>query len=325
MRMKEICAATGLTDRAVRLYIENGLVHPERQTSYSGRDSISFSQHDLEALKQIAILRKADFSIAQISRMQREPDSIGEIIEEHRNRLSQELEQKTALLKLIDEIKDDKSNLSELESLTKALSSSAETQILPKEDNMMTRHEMNRKTVRKILMPITLAASLWGTIGMASLIINVLRYSGGITLKPGGGYLYENNFSSDLLIRNFPYLLGLAFFVGMLVLLGLFIWRMDKRLLLAAYGCMLVGCVIIGATSIYMSKLSGSATVSGSLYLAEFMAARYGWLGNSAAFMTGSVFGEIIIRAVKYVPFVISGILGVVSAAMLRRENNTEK
>ena len=50
MRMKEICERTGLTDRAVRLYIENGLLFPEKTASYSGRESIRFSEEDAVVL-----------------------------------------------------------------------------------------------------------------------------------------------------------------------------------------------------------------------------------------------------------------------------------
>ena len=74
MRMKEICERTGLTDRAVRLYIENGLVFPERTASYSGRESIRFSEEDAAVLSRIATLRKTAFSIADIRTMTETPE-----------------------------------------------------------------------------------------------------------------------------------------------------------------------------------------------------------------------------------------------------------
>ena len=36
MKMKEVLAQTGLTDRAVRLYIDNGLIAPDIEENYSG-------------------------------------------------------------------------------------------------------------------------------------------------------------------------------------------------------------------------------------------------------------------------------------------------
>lgn len=70
MKIKEIMEQTGLTDRAVRLYIENGLVTPENRKSYTGRNNYVFTEKDAKALGQIALLRKADFSIEQIKALQ---------------------------------------------------------------------------------------------------------------------------------------------------------------------------------------------------------------------------------------------------------------
>ena len=69
MKIGEVLEKTGLTDRAVRLYIEHGLITPSIEKSYSGRKSFVFSDEDVEKLRRISILRKADFSIAQIGRI----------------------------------------------------------------------------------------------------------------------------------------------------------------------------------------------------------------------------------------------------------------
>ena len=71
MKIKEIISATGLTDRAIRLYIDEGLLSPGISENYSGRKSIEFSVSDVEKLKKISLLRKADFSIAQIKYLDR--------------------------------------------------------------------------------------------------------------------------------------------------------------------------------------------------------------------------------------------------------------
>ncbi len=63
MRMKDVLARTGLTDRAVRLYIENGLLSPRQESNYAGRKSIDFSEEDVETLEVIATLRKSGFSL----------------------------------------------------------------------------------------------------------------------------------------------------------------------------------------------------------------------------------------------------------------------
>jgi DNA-binding transcriptional MerR regulator len=66
MRMKDVLARTGLSDRAVRLYIENGLLSPRQDSSYAGRKSITFSEEDVEILEVIATLRRAGFSLSDI-------------------------------------------------------------------------------------------------------------------------------------------------------------------------------------------------------------------------------------------------------------------
>ncbi len=70
MKIKEVIAKTGLTDRAIRLYIENGLIVPNNQKSYAGRNNFHFSPEDVQKLEQIALLRKAGFSLEQIKTLE---------------------------------------------------------------------------------------------------------------------------------------------------------------------------------------------------------------------------------------------------------------
>lgn len=76
MKMKEVIEKTGLTDRAIRLYISNGLVNPACERTYTGRNHLDFSDIDVEQLQKIAVLRKADFSLGQIGILMRgDPDA----------------------------------------------------------------------------------------------------------------------------------------------------------------------------------------------------------------------------------------------------------
>lgn len=70
MKIKEVMERTGLTDRAIRLYIDNGLTAPENQKSYTGRNNYDFTEEDVTRLQQIALLRKAEFSLEQIKALQ---------------------------------------------------------------------------------------------------------------------------------------------------------------------------------------------------------------------------------------------------------------
>ena len=64
MKIKEICEKTGLTDRTVRYYIEEGLVSPFYTENYLGRKSFDFSDADLERLKAIALERGGEIAAA---------------------------------------------------------------------------------------------------------------------------------------------------------------------------------------------------------------------------------------------------------------------
>lgn len=82
MKIKEVSERTDLTERAIRLYIENGLVAPSVNESYSGRRNIDFSQEDVDRLRSISVMRKAGFSISQIKLMQTEPEKSREVLRE---------------------------------------------------------------------------------------------------------------------------------------------------------------------------------------------------------------------------------------------------
>ena len=65
MLIKDICQETGLTKKAVEYYQQKGLISPEiRENGYR-----YFSQGDVEKLKKIALLRKFDLSIEEISKV----------------------------------------------------------------------------------------------------------------------------------------------------------------------------------------------------------------------------------------------------------------
>ncbi len=89
MKMKEVCALTGLSERAVRLYCEEGLLTPERN-EVRGRVYLEFSEVHIEALQQIADLRAVGFSLEEIRTAQNEPHLIGRLIGDLRTRLERE-------------------------------------------------------------------------------------------------------------------------------------------------------------------------------------------------------------------------------------------
>lgn len=75
MRIKEACALTGLTERAVRLYVSKGLCTPGQKGGY-----MDLSERDIRRLRDIGCLRRLGFSIEQIGRMCEEPERINEML-----------------------------------------------------------------------------------------------------------------------------------------------------------------------------------------------------------------------------------------------------
>lgn len=82
MKIKEVMAQTDLTDRAIRIYIENELITPSYTENFQGRKSFDFSEKDIELLKNIAILRKTGFSIAEIKSLKNSKENCRTILKD---------------------------------------------------------------------------------------------------------------------------------------------------------------------------------------------------------------------------------------------------
>lgn len=96
MKMKEVCARTGLSERAVRFYCEQDLLTPQR-TEVRGRIYLEFDENDIDVLQQIATLRSAGLSLEEIRTVQNEPHLIGRILCTLRTRLAREREVQDAI------------------------------------------------------------------------------------------------------------------------------------------------------------------------------------------------------------------------------------
>lgn len=75
MKMKRACEATGLTERAIRLYLSKGLISPGQTNGL-----LDFSPVDIQHLHDIAVLRRYDFTIEQIANMIHHAGMIGDIL-----------------------------------------------------------------------------------------------------------------------------------------------------------------------------------------------------------------------------------------------------
>lgn len=106
MKMKEVCARTGLSERAVRLYCEQGLLAPER-SEVRGRVYLEFDETHITELQQIAALRTAGFSLEEIKTVLHEPHLIGQLLAGLRERLEREQGEQSRILAALETIDPD--------------------------------------------------------------------------------------------------------------------------------------------------------------------------------------------------------------------------
>lgn len=106
MKIKAVCERTGLTDRTIRYYIEEGLISPTFTENYLGRKSFDFTEDNISELNDIAALRSFDFSIDEIRQMLKDPLSSLSIIKAVKERVNGELitgQKKLSVLSCLDE------------------------------------------------------------------------------------------------------------------------------------------------------------------------------------------------------------------------------
>ncbi len=160
MKIKEVSEKTELTERAIRLYIENGLVAPSVNESYSGRRNIEFSQEDVERLKSISVMRKAGFSIAQIKLMQTEPGKSKEVLQEFIDNTNERIEMDSEIVACL-------TPLLSYESLSPGqISKSLENPVI--EEKAVPAEDSEPTAVQKLIR------KLFFGVGAAGLVINVI-------------------------------------------------------------------------------------------------------------------------------------------------------
>ncbi len=173
MKMKEVTERTGLTDRAVRLYIDEGLAVPNIEESYSGRKSIDFSESDVERLKNVALLRKAGFSITDIKSMVDDNSTAKDIVEKFIEQTENNIAHETEIVEKLKGISFDE-NVT-LEKICESLSATVEEKDVPKEDIKLTATEKILKIIT-ILLSCTLLSHVVGVfVALNTEIFNV-RY-----------------------------------------------------------------------------------------------------------------------------------------------------
>lgn len=102
-KIKEVCQMTGLTDRAIRLYVEQGLVEPEISEGIHNK-AYFFCDENVERLKDIATLRNAGFSLADIKLMIEDPINISSLVEEKEALLEVEINRMKAVQETLNRL-----------------------------------------------------------------------------------------------------------------------------------------------------------------------------------------------------------------------------
>ena len=95
MKIKDVCRRTGLTEKAVRYYVENGLVSPEEYIQ-RGRTYRDYSEKDVRTLMSISTLRQIGMSVEKIKAVG--GVSAQRVMQEHLKDLGSEVERKQKLL-----------------------------------------------------------------------------------------------------------------------------------------------------------------------------------------------------------------------------------
>lgn len=144
MKMKEVIEKTGLTDRAIRLYIDEGLAVPSIEESYSGRKSIDFSPADVERLKNVALLRKAGFSIADIKSMVDDKATVKNIVENFIEQTENNIAHETEIVEKLKGISFDED--ATIESICAVLTKTVEDRRIPKSDIKLSSSERVSRT-----------------------------------------------------------------------------------------------------------------------------------------------------------------------------------
>ena len=103
MKIKEVSEITGLTKKTIRFYESEGLITPEK-TYQNGRAYRSYSPETVALLQQIAVLRRARFSVEEIRTMQAAPEEIPAVFVSYRQRLHAEKAQLEQVLSVADTI-----------------------------------------------------------------------------------------------------------------------------------------------------------------------------------------------------------------------------
>jgi DNA-binding transcriptional MerR regulator len=104
MKPKELSEKTGLKERTIRFYEEQGLLSPQK-TRQNGRSFRDYSQEDADRLTTIATLRRAGFTLEEIRTLLNQPEAVETIYPGYLQRVEQEATTAGRLLEVSKQIR----------------------------------------------------------------------------------------------------------------------------------------------------------------------------------------------------------------------------
>lgn len=219
MKMKAVCEMTGLTDRAVRLYIEEKLIEPVITENYLGRKTLDFRPEDVQQLLDIAVLRKFGFSIAQIRAIQRSPEAAGFVLENARRQKRQIVDTQQQILKAMSKINVGSSCT--VAELAAALRTAGAADVQQEKDGEGPGY------VRMLMEVLLLCLALIAAVLAAVLLTDMaVFYFGNHALR------FSTDGLKELLRRSGTYLAGLTLTAALAVPLSYYIgihWRYGRN------------------------------------------------------------------------------------------------
>ena len=191
MKIKTVCERTGLSDRAIRLYIENGLLAPDKTENYTGRRSFDFSDDDVTRLDQIAVLRASGFSIAQIREVQENPERIPAIVAEVTEKQETELKKSEKVLSTLSALSEE---IGSFEELADRLTDETIPETPPEDSRMRLRY-----LIARFIEGAYSSAVVDGIVRTVILIMLVL-FGYYVKFDSDGGYLFSTGMWVDLAV-----------------------------------------------------------------------------------------------------------------------------
>lgn len=173
MKIKTASELTGLTIRAIRVYIDEQLIAPQYTENYLGRRLFEFSPEDIDNLKNIATLRKYGFAIDEIRSILSDSQNSISIIENVKARTQSKMDEYRERLNALSLIEDNKAY--SFCELSDALSQSETKLEMPAEHT----HKNYRKIIGKTIKGIAVFAAVWlpFVLALKGLLSNINEYS----------------------------------------------------------------------------------------------------------------------------------------------------